>query len=406
MSGNLAAEIGKTIKDLPKEKLEEMAKTESPQQDSAPNSFLSPKGDVGKAMNFKPISAADILSRPTEEIPWIWDTYIAEGNLFLLVAYMKVGKSTLAYPLALSIARGENFLDRETKQGSVLILALEEHPRDVANRLKGLGMNENDPVFVHEGFLPNSPKELESVKAFIQKKEITLVLVDSLSVFWNVKDENDNAAVVREVKPLLALARDTETAICLVHHDSKSGGPGGRNIRGGSSLFGLVDQAIMLEHLPGEKTNKRVLKTLGRYAESPSELVIELVNNEYRVIGTREEVGKQAIMDEVSDSLTNELQDVKAIAQEIDKTQKATRQALEELRQDGRAVREGEGVKGKPYTYRLPEEKGKKNPDAPPEEKEKENAGTSDSFLSQYPSIGNESNLEQSGDEKVWTQEY
>ena len=295
---------------------------------------------------------------------------------------MKVGKSTFAYPLVISIARGDNFLDRDTKRGGVLILAVEEHPRDVENRLKKLGMREEDPIFVHEGFLPNNKKALGAVRAFILEKEITLVLVDSLSVFWNVKDENDNAAIVREVKPLLALARDTEAAVGLIHHDSTSGGPGGRNIRGGSALFGLVDQAIMLEHLPGEMNNKRLLKTLGRYAESPSELVIELVGNKFRVVGTREEVSRRAEMDKVREVLTVKPMDIEDIAKEAEITQKAARRACKALwdKGQGEIIQEGEGKRGDPLTYRLPD---------PP-----------DSFLSHPPSIGKETNSEQSEDDQ------
>lgn len=264
----------------------------------------------------------------------------------------------------------------------MLILAVEEHPRDVEKRLRELGTTEDDPIYVHEGFLPNTAKELAAIQQFIKEKKIVLILVDPLSVFWNVKDENDNAAIIREVKPLLALARDKGAAVGLIHHDRKTGGDGGRNIRGGSSLFGLVDQAIMLERLPGEKTNKRLLKTIGRYAESPSELVIELVGNEYQVVGTREEVGRKANIDKVREVLTTEPMDVKTIALETYLKQKATRKALETLWDEGncKIIREGEGKRNDPYTYRLPD--------------------PSNSLLSQHHSIGKETNPEEAGDEE------
>jgi RecA-family ATPase len=98
------------------------------------------------------------------------------------------------------------------------------------------------------------------------------VVIDSLSRFWNVMDENNNMEVIREVSPLLEMARETNAAVLLVHHERKSGGEDGRSIRGGSALFGLVDQAIFLERRQGEASNKRTLKTLGRYEESPPEL--------------------------------------------------------------------------------------------------------------------------------------
>ena len=305
---------------------------------------------------------------------------IPEGSLFLLVSYMKVGKSTLAYPLAVSVAQGLSFLGRQTKRGGVLILALEEHPRDVEDRLREVGMKEDDPIHAHEGPLPNNEKELQAIRSFIGEKNVSLILVDSLSVFWNVKDENDNAAVVREVKPLLALARDTGAAVGLLHHDRKSGGEGGRNIRGGSALFGLVDQALMLELLPGERTNKRILKTLGRYRESPRELVIELTQEGYGAIGTREDADRKADMDRVLEALTDELMDVKKIAKEADLTEKLTRKALNTLWDEGNGniTREGRGIKNDPHTFALVR---------------------SNSFRSQYPSIGKETNRAQSGDD-------
>ena len=346
---------------------------------SLPDSFLPPKEGVGKETNFNPQSAADLLSRQPEEIPWIWKTLIAKGVLFLLVAFMKIGKSTFSYKLAVAIAQGIPFLGRETLKGGVLILAVEEHPRDVERRLRRFGMRPEDPIYVHTGRLENNEATIKALRDFIVEKGIILVLVDSLSRYSNVRDENDNAGVIREVSPLLDLARETGAAIGLIHHERKSGGEDGRNIRGGSALFGLVDQAIILERRQGEINNQRLIKTLGRYDESPRELVIELVGDEYKVLGTPEEMGEVQALAKARETLSVEPMDIKTIAKEADLKEKATRKALERLRELGETIREGEGKKNSPFTYRLP---------------------YSDSFLSQHSLKGEATNPDRSGDGK------
>ena len=328
---------------------------------------MEPK--TGKETNFKPHSMADILSRQIPPLKWIWESYIAEGDLFVFAAYMKVGKSTFIYPLVISVARGKPFLDRSTKGGGVLVLALEENPRDVALRLKKLGMTKQDPIYIHEGPLPNNKQELDAIKAFIEENQICLLVIDSLAYFWEVKNENDNAEVVRKLKPLLELARDSNVAIGLIHHESKYGGRSatgeshgdGRSIRGSSSLFGIVDQALLLDHRHGGSSNQRVLKAIGRRSESPRELIIELVGNPalsdpnpyyYKVLGTPVQVTLASTKDKVQKVLTAKDKDIKTIAAESTLAEKPTRTALDELFSEGKATRSGKGIKGNPYKYR------------------------------------------------------
>jgi len=337
------------------------------QPDSIP-SHSNPQ--IGKETNFNPQSAAYILARKQQPLTWVWERYIAEGDLFVFVAYMKVGKSTLIYPLTIAVARGIPFLGYPTKKGAVLILALEEHPRDIELRLRKLGMKPEDPIYIHEGPLPNSKQELDAIKAFIKQKGIVLALLDSLVYFWNIKNENDNAEIVRALKPVLTLARDTGAAIGLIHHESKYGGRNehgesqgdGKNIRGGSALFGIVDQAILLDRKHGGTPNQRVLKAIGRHAESPPKLNIELVGNpalsdpdpyEYHVLGTPEALTRAASKEKVFRALTDGLQSIPALAQKTELGEKTTREAAEELFKEGKAIREGKGVKGDPHTYCL-----------------------------------------------------
>ena len=327
-----------------------------PAGSGAPDSIRSLKEGIGKATNWHPLSAAEILTLSTPEILWLWQWLIPVGSLFLLCAYMKVGKSTLAYRIALAIAQGIACLDRATTKTGILILAVEEHIRDVRRRLERFGMTAGMEIYVITD--RDQARDLDKIREFVKAKAIGLVLIDSLSRWWDVADENNNMEVLRAVSPLLDLAHDTSlnAAVGLIVHERKSGGEDGRGIRGGSSLFGLVDQAIILDRRPGETSNKRLLKTLGRYEDSPKEIIIELDGNDYRVLGTPEQEGHAQAVAKVHDMLqprpgkTIEM-DVKTLSAETGLTQKMVRRALESM---GDEIQEtGAGVKNDPVLYSM-----------------------------------------------------
>jgi hypothetical protein len=315
----------------------------------APSLLFPPlKGPLGKEKIFQPRTAEEILASEAGPIPWVWDPFLPRGTLALLVAFMKVGKSTFIYALALAVARGISFLRYPTTQGPVLIVALEEHPRDVRRHLEQFGMRRDDPIYVATGPLMNSTEILHEMELFVRERGITLVIIDTLTQFWNVADENSNSEVVREVSQILELARRTNAVVLLVHHERKSGGEEGRGIRGGSALFGLVDQALLLERRRGGDETHRVLRTFGRYFETPREVVLALEDSEYLNLGTGDEFN--AIDERVFNALSDNPRSIVTVAEELQISYKMVRKALENL--GDRVVREGLGVKAHPYTYR------------------------------------------------------
>jgi len=302
---------------------------------------------------FNPISASDILAWDPGPTQWIWEKFIPVGSLFLFAGFMKVGKSSLIYPLAIRVAQGRAFLDLNTRRCGVLILALEEQWVDVRSRLQRFGMQPLDPIFIHCGPLDNTFQNLKVLEDFIQQNRIGMVLVDTLSMFWSVLEENDNAKVIQQVKPLLDLARRTQAAVGLVHHTSKAGGDHGRAVRGASSLLGIVDQAFLLELRQGGKQNQRILKTIGRYSESPAELVLELEDDEWKFLGTGAEAVQMNQNELVFRVITHDPQTVETLAVKTNLSPKQARRSLESLADQSRITRSGEGKKGDPHAYQL-----------------------------------------------------
>lgn len=66
-----------------------------------------------------------LMTTPLKPIEFCVDGMLSAG-LFILAGAPKVGKSWLALDMALSIAKGEKLLGRETKCGTALYLCLED----------------------------------------------------------------------------------------------------------------------------------------------------------------------------------------------------------------------------------------------------------------------------------------
>jgi RecA-family ATPase len=67
------------------------------------------------------------------------DGLLPSGGFSLVAAKPKVGKSTFARCLGLSVACGEPFLGRRTQQGAVIYLALEEKRAEVRKHFQAMG---------------------------------------------------------------------------------------------------------------------------------------------------------------------------------------------------------------------------------------------------------------------------
>lgn len=82
----------------------------------------------------KTVNCEQLMTTPLKPIEFCIDGMISTG-LFILAGAPKIGKSWLALDIALSIAKGEKVLGRETKCGIALYLSLEDSHTRIQNRL-------------------------------------------------------------------------------------------------------------------------------------------------------------------------------------------------------------------------------------------------------------------------------
>lgn len=295
------------------------------------------------------VDLRDLLLRPTPPQDWIVQDLLPRGGLSMIVAKPKCGKSTLMRQLALNVARGEDFLGRETAQGCVFYVALEERWEDVKGHFKTMGAMEEDIKIIPGPFPPDGFTQLRKE---IEEKRPILIVIDTLGRVARIKDFNAYGEVTERLGPFLTLAHETSCHVCLVHHAKKTEAEAIDAALGSTALTGTVDTIIHLKRHEGYRT----LSTVQRVGDDLVESVLDF-NAESRTStlkGSREDVEIGRFKVEIIDYLTaKDPQEESEIVDAIEGNHSRVRKALRQLVDEGRVKRNGKGKKGDPYLYEV-----------------------------------------------------
>lgn len=291
----------------------------------------------------------DLLDEPEEATSWLVEGLLATEGFSIVAAKPKVGKSTLARCLALTVARGEPFLGRATQKGPVVYLALEEKRSEVRRHFKAMG-GDDEEVYCH---IASSPVDgLQQLEGVIRERKPVLVVIDPLFRFTRVQDGNDYSRMTQALEPLLALARETGAHILVTHHASKGGPKGGDGILGSTAIFGTVDTALFLTR---SQEGVRTTSSTQRYGRDLEETLL-LLDPETRMVflgGTREEEEIEKITSAILDFLGTQPEGVaeEEIQCNVDGPKGVKVKALRKLLKKREVNRTGGGKKGDPYLY-------------------------------------------------------
>jgi hypothetical protein len=212
-----------------------------------------------KALLFEPIE--DVLNNE-EVFEWMVSGLCSVGGCSVLAGSAKKGKSTLTRQLAKSVARGEKFLGRTTKQGTVFIAALEEQKSLLKEQLKRTGITGKDPIRLHVGSTL-STDVLDTLRDELSKQEVRLLIIDTLQLGLKIKELQNYVEVYQAITPFRDLARDTGTHIMFLHHSNKLG-VGSNMVSGSKAITGSMDTILMFQDIG----KKRFLTTEGRGVDS------------------------------------------------------------------------------------------------------------------------------------------
>lgn len=316
-----------------------------------PNATAAEPDPAGGADGFSVVTAAELLDCAECDLQsdWILDSLIKPGALIAFVAKPKVGKTTLVYELAVRIAQGLPFLGRASRACGVLILALEEHRRDIQRRLRALGAENLTNLHLVIGSLDADRNTIAQLKRTITELNVELVVIDTLNNFWSVQDENDACQVSAAVKPLLDLARSTNAAVVAIHHARKSEGEHGDEIRGSGAFFSLLDCAFILKR--HEADTQRKLMAISRWPETPHEMIVELRDHGYECLGDHATAGRHAKFEKLAGALSADPQTARELATKAGVAFRSAYGLIDELVKTGRASRLGSGRRGDPLRF-------------------------------------------------------
>ncbi len=215
----------------------------------------------------KTVNCEQLMTTPLKPIEFCMDGMISTG-LFILAGAPKVGKSWLALDMALSIAKGEKVLGRETKRGTALYLCLEDSYTRIQNRLFELTSepSENLHFAIMAGTLGGIlEKQIEQFKS--QHTNLKIIIIDTLQKIRS-GDEASYASDYKDLSVLKNLADKLRIAILLVHHTRKCRDNDPFNmISGTTGISGCVDGSmVMIEKQRG--SGEAVLHCVGRDIEN------------------------------------------------------------------------------------------------------------------------------------------
>lgn len=209
------------------------------------------------------IDAIDLLGKTLAPLRMVVPDILPEGTT-ILAAPPKIGKSALAYQMAVEVALGGTLLGRpvnENKPGDVLYLALEDGERRGQSRLKA-ALNGRERqlrrgrLTVQWDCPPLGGGLEEMLTEWLDRHaDAALVIIDTLGKVRGEKqgDERRNAyqVDVRDLREIARLIIDRGVCLLIIHHTRKPTAGGGDDfvsaVSGTYGLAGSADTVLVIK---------------------------------------------------------------------------------------------------------------------------------------------------------------
>ena len=258
-------------------------------------SFSIPLSGLGLTGNeFHLIPIGDLP--PAEEPDWLWPGFLVRGAFTLLTGLWKAGKSTLLAHLLRDLYRGSGLVD--TPINGPVILVTEEPMALWSARRDKLGLDAQRIMILERPTLARCTdiqwrRLIEDLLSIVKETNAELVVFDTLPGIWPVGNENDAGEVLDSLSPMRDLAQ-AGAAVLAMHHPRKNESLGFTSARGSGALSGFPDILVEFGRINGDpKSTQRTLKAVGRFDGIPPEVIIDLREDGYVLLGERKTANKE-----------------------------------------------------------------------------------------------------------------
>jgi hypothetical protein len=306
------------------------------------------------------VRASELLTEDDDHgLEYAVEGLLPLGGTAVLAGRPKGGKSTLALSLALAVARGEPFLGRESRKGTVLYLALEGAPHGWKALLRRLGVTEHDDLLICIARAPEAA--IAWLREEIEKHGPVLVIVDTMQRLLRVKDGNDYATGSNATDAVIELARLANASLLMLHHSGKTHRAEiVDEVMGSTAWAAAVDTVLVLRR----SERCRTLASEQRFGDNLPETVLAMDPATCRIseAGTKVDADRKATREAIVAFLRQHAEaepdqpftDEPTIEAGVGGRTKAQREALREAVAAGEIERIGTGKKGDRYLYGLP----------------------------------------------------
>jgi hypothetical protein len=292
----------------------------------------------------------DLLNKPDKPVDHVLENVLVAGGVSGVFAKPKVGKSTFARNLCLSVARGEDFMGMKTKKGECIYLALEEREEDIREDFRAIGADGSESIYIYAASAP--AEGIAALCDLVRERKPTLVVIDPLFRLARIRDEKAYAETYTALGPLIDVAREIGTHVMFTHHAGK--GMRADSVDsplGSTAIGGVVSTLVVLKRT----SNHRTIETIQRVGADIPGTVLEFDFNTRRLALGKTRLDSErrdcemeilAFLDSASDPQTQE-----QIRDGVEGQTRVIRAALTELVAAGRVDRTGEVKKGKSFPY-------------------------------------------------------
>jgi hypothetical protein len=305
----------------------------------------------------------------SEETPavteWVAHPWIAKGAITEVDGKIKAGgKTTWISHMASCILEGRPFMGAPTIKTNAVFLT-EQQPASFRRVLERAGLTESENLHILPWHSTRGMPWLDVARATVEKAlEVGagVLFVDTLGQFAGIRgDGENNAGVAQEAMRPLQEAAARGLAVVLTRHERKGGGEVGESGRGSSAFGGAVDVILSIRRGEGNtRPTVRIIESLSRFDETPSNLVIELTDEGYRSLGDATAFAEREAMEAIVELLPSKEENALASPDILDKLKEqnikrtVATEALAKLATSGTVRRIGAGKKGNPYRYYKP----------------------------------------------------
>lgn len=311
-------------------------------------------------------SAREICATQPPTAHWALPGYLAYGAVTEIDGPIKKGKTTfILYGVRAKVRDPHEFLGHAVSPDSVVYVS-EQTDASLAEALKRAGLADNDRLLMlsrHDLRGLSWPQVVALARSEALRVGALTIVFDTLSGLARLAGdaENDAGVATETMAPVQDLASEG-FAVLVARHDRKGGGAVGESARGSSAFGGAVDIIIALRQPEGQQaSNRRVLEAVGRFAQTPAKLVVEMHSahigmgvwaESFSVLGDSEDLRLQEAIVAVRAHLTQHPgQSVEEIEAAVSLPRATVQRAIRQLTDDLDV--EGLGRKGNPKRYTL-----------------------------------------------------